>query len=314
MKRLIIFATVAILAMSACAQSSEVKKYINKYDISYCLKGMKKGDADKFWDAVQSHNKRVEEIGKAIEEGKKTALQTADYLMNACALMLKYDDTVEGYQELTDRVAKDVGINDKKNQIRIINDDTYNASMDPMGWLRINTGTIRMLTYEELRAICAHEVAHLACMHTFDRAWKSEKKKKKNRFLAELGTGLLAGAAAATAGYGIANGVEMRSANTILANADYFLDVSYADADGATLRYKYRYSRDEEIEADIIAYRFMEYMGYGTEHWISAMRKMARLQGSESTRKAGKYDDHPSTAFRLQVLAAMESGYEAKKK
>lgn len=316
MKRLIIFATVAILAMSACAQSSEVKKYINKYDVIYYVKDIMKDHPDIFWTAIGTHNKRVEEIGKAIESGNKTALQTADNLIELCATMQYYDVTVDGYTDLTDRIAKDLGIEDehKNTPIRIINDDTFNASMDPMGQMRINTGAIRALSYEELIAVCAHELAHLACMHGFDRAWKGEKKKKRNRFLAELETGLLVGAAAASAGHGIANGIENKSANTILANAGYFLETSYADADRATLRYTFRYSRDEEIEADIIAYRFMEYMGYGTEHWISAMRKMARLQGSESTRKAGKYDDHPSTAFRLQVLAAMESGYEAKKK
>ena len=195
MKRLIIFATVAVLAMSACAQSSEVKKYINKYDVIYYVKDIMKDHPDIFWTAIGTHNKRVEEIGKAIESGNKTALQTADNLIELCATMQYYDVTVDGYTDLTDRIAKDLGIEDehRKTPIRIINDDSFNASMDPMGQMRINAGAIRALSYEELIAVCAHELAHLACMHGFDRAWKGEKKKKaaerkalKDEILAEL--------------------------------------------------------------------------------------------------------------------------------
>lgn len=194
--------------------------------------------------------------------------------------------------------------NHRKCPIRIINDNTYNASMDPMGQLRINVGTIRTLSYEELMAVCAHEIAHLACMHTFDEALKSERKQRRNRFWAELEAGLLVGAAAASAGYGIANGVEVRSANTILSNAGYFLEVSYADANESSVRFTYRYSREEEIEADIIAYRFMEYMGYGVRHWISAVRKLKDL-GNHTV--ASKYDNHPLPAFRLEILETLES-------
>lgn len=297
---------VTIISLTANAQSSEAKKYIKKYDVVDIVKDLPKDNAEKFWEAVNTHNKRVQRIGLVIEEGNKIALQTADYLIEMCALMQYYDETIEGYSDLTERIAKDMGIEDEHRElpIKIINDNTYNASMDPMGQMRINVGTIRTLTYKELLAVCAHEIAHLACMHTFDRAWKSERKKKRNQFWAELETGLLIGAAAATAGYGIANGVEMKSANTILANSDIFLQEAYADADGATKRFKFRYSRNEEVEADIIAYRFMEYMGYGTEHWISAMRKMKHL---DTRTVATKYDDHPLPAFRLEILETLDS-------
>jgi len=306
MKRLVLLAAMMVLAMVVNAQSSEAKKYIKKYDVIHIVKNLPKGNPEMFWDAVHNQNERVREIGKAIEGGNKTALQTAESLIELCAITQHYDDTVEGYSDLTERIAKDMGIEDehRKRPIRIINDNTYNASMDPMGQLRINAGTIRTLSYEELMAVCAHEIAHLACMHTFDEALKSERKQRRNRFWSELEAGLLVGAAAASAGYGIANGVEVRSANTILSNAGYFLEVSYADADESTVRFSYRYTRDQEIEADIIAYRFMEYMGYGVQHWISAIRKIKEV---DTRTVQSKYDDHPLPALRLEILETLES-------
>ena len=43
--------------------------------------------------------------------------------------------------------------------------------------------------------------------------------------------------------------------------ANRFKDRDFNYADRASLRYKYRYSREEESEADIAAFRFIEFMG-----------------------------------------------------
>ncbi len=91
--------------------------------------------------------------------------------------------------------------------------------------------------------------------------------------------------------------------------ANRFKDRDFNYADRASLRYKYRYSREEESEADIAAFHFMEFMGYGGEHVVSMLRKIANLYGDHPT---GDYDDHPSFAFRIQVLTAMLNGYEGK--
>lgn len=311
MKKLLTILIIAIVSLPAKAQSSKAVKYIKKYDVLEIVRELPKDNPALFWSTVQMNNRRVGEIKDAINSDNKTALQAADLVVNSGAAMQNYDYIVEGYEELADRIAHDLGFEDghRRLPMKIIQDNSVNASMDGIGQMRIHLGALKEFTYEELLAVCAHEAAHYACFHVMDMAWKGERKRKRNRFWAELETGLLVGAAAATSAYGISNGIDMSAANNIIANADYFLETSYADADNATVRFTFRYSRDEELEADIIAYRFMEHMGYGTEHWISAIKKMMAKGGHT---KATKYDDHPLPVFRWEVLETMKDGFSGK--
>ena len=301
----------AALVITVKAQSSEAKKYIKKCDVISVVSKLPKGSPQTFWNKVRANNKRVIELKEAQDSNNKTLQETMWSLSKAVTELSYTDETVEGYDSLKQRLTVDLGLEKlmKKLPILIIRSTEVNASMDPIGQMRISNEAIEAFTYKELLAVCAHETAHNACAHVMSKAWKSEKKRKKNRFLAELETGLLVGAAAATAGYGIANGIEMNSANTILANTDIFLQEAYSDADGATTRYKYRYSREEEAEADIIAYRFMEYMGYGTEHLISALKKIEQM---DNRTVATKYDSHPLPSLRLEILQALKDGAEGK--
>jgi len=311
MKRLIIFTTVAVLTMSACAQSSEVKKYIKKYDVQKITCSLPKGDAKSFWNQVRVSNKKNLELEQAQQSKSKTLEEAMQILAFAVTVNQESDIISQGHDSITKKLSNDLGIQKLTTilPIRIISSSEVNASMDALGQMRINIGAIGRFSYEELLAVCAHETAHFACSHALSRTWKTCKRQKTNKFWAELETGLLVGAAAATAGYGIANGQQMNAANTILANPDIFLQEAYSDAEGATTRYFFRYSREEEVEADIIAYRFMEFMGYQPKHYISALKKLQQYDNRAAT---GKYESHPIISIRIETLQAMMNGLSGK--
>ena len=127
---------------------------------------------------------------------------------------------------------------------------------------------------------------------------------------ADIGAGLAIGAFAATSAYSGSYGQDVSHFNNIIANSDVLFSNAYGYADDATLKYRYRYSRNEESEADIIAYRFMEQLGYGGENVLSMLKKLMEVYGDTP---AGKYNDHPSTLFRIRVIWAMMNGYSGKK-
>ena len=313
MKRYLLLIFVCANIISSFAQSKDVQKSINQFDVKNNVDNIASKNPTLFWMVVEDNNPRVQKLKKALEKENKTLMEVCGYLLENVKAMQVYDPVVSGYDSITKKLAKDLGISPKtrKYPIRVIADDEFNASMDPIGQMRINRGILRYLTYEELLAVCAHEVAHYYCNHTVDRFWKQEKKVKRNRMWADIGTSLMIGAAAASGMYAGANGVDASGNFQLIENSGIYFEAFRNEADQASLRYFFRYTRDEELEADILAYRFMEFMGYGTEHWISAMRKMLKLGGDYSV-KAGKHDDHPTTMFRLQILAAMESGYVGK--
>ena len=313
MKRFVLLVITCLSLNLSFAQTKDVMKVINKFDVKEYVENIPQKNPTLFWMAIEDNNKNAQKLKAALDKRDKTLMEVCGYLLENVKVMQMYDPVVYGYDSITTRLSKDLGIGriTKSFPIRIIADNTFNASMDPIGQMRINQGTLRYLTYEELLAVCAHEAAHYYCDHTVDSFWKQEKKVKRNRMWADIGASLIVGAAAASGAYAGGNGADISGNTQLIENSGIFFEYFRNEADQASVRYYFRYSRDQELEADILAYRFLEYMGYGTDHWISAMRKLLNLSGDYST-KAGKHDDHPTVMYRLQILSAMKSGYIGK--
>lgn len=313
MKRIFLLIVAFVSLNSAMAQSSDVKRVINKYDVKKLADGLPKNNPALFWKAIEDNNKMVQKMLKALKNNNQNLMTLLETTYNNLNILDRYDDLAPKDWDLMQRLSRDLGIEEETRRfpIKFINDNTLNASMDPRGQMRINIGTLRYLTYEELVAVCAHETAHNYCEHVMARMWKKDKKQRRNREWARVGYAFTAGAITMSGGYAAQYGQNTQYVDDFFDNAGIVWSNFRNYADQATIRYYYRYSRDEEIEADIIAYRFMEYMGYNTNHWISAMRKILNVNG-DYRYNADKYDDHPTTLFRIDVLQAMKNGYVGK--
>lgn len=298
----VLFVFLQTTMTSYCQLKSE-KTYLAKYDVSQLLAGAPERDAVWFWNTIGRNNPRSVAIDKGFVKRNQLLCEIYQELCEQAYKMQKYDVVVEGMDSLSYILAVNLGVDNtiaKSHPIRIVADNSINASMDAIGQMRVCFGLINFdAEYEEVLAVCAHEAAHYFCQHVLSKLWSKAKKEKRNRAWAEVATALTIGAAAATSAYGISNGIEMKNANSVIANSANILDYAYEQADVATMFYGYRYSRDEEVEADIIAYRFMEYMGYGGEHVISMLRKLSHQAPQETTTKT---DNHPDLDFRIKVL------------
>ena len=300
-----------LFTLQASSQTAAVKKIINKYDAKYLRRAEGFHHPITFWNAIKNNDPRLKKLDEAYKKEDKTLFETFETMAYYEENYRGYDFVVNGYDTIVTRLVHDLGIENivKERPIKIIRDHSVNASMDALEQFRINIGCFEKLTYEELLAVCAHEMAHSVCEHVVMSLWNTAKKRKRNKIWADIGASLAIGAMAATSTYGAYNGQDVSHFNDILANADIIYYGSYDYANDATLKYHYRYSRDEESEADIIAYRFMEAMGYGGEHCLSLNKKILEMYGDTP---GGKYDNHPSTLFRIQVISALMSGYFGK--
>ena len=74
----------------------------------------------------------------------------------------------------------------------------------------------------------------------------------------------------------------------------------YAIADASHF-YQFKYSRSQEIEADLAAYRFCEAMGLGGYTYIMALQLICD-KNEEKVLKAKKSDTHPTTLYRIFLL------------
>lgn len=311
MRILLCFIMSCLVITSVPAQTPAVKKVINKFDAKYLRSETDfKSPAD-FWNTVMANDRRGKDIIEGFKKDDKTLKESLAALEYAVASRGGTDCGIHDFDSVVIRLVHDLGIENinKSNPVMVIDDDNINASMDAAGQMRIFKGCFDKLSYNELLAVCAHETAHFACSHVVSRFWKSAKKEKRNKMWADIGAGIAVGVFAATAGYGAYNGQDVSHFNNIIANADILFYGAYDYANDATMRYTYRYSRDEEHEADIIAYRFMEQLGYGGEHVLSMLKKLKETYGEIP---AGKYNNHPSHIFRIQVISALMSGYQGK--
>lgn len=308
MIRFIIVLIFSTVSTYSTAQTSSVKKIIKKYDAPYLRSALTRGFPTDYWDHIITNDKRVIQYNEAVEKNDK-ALGEALMALAYAEDHIIPDNTVTGDKTVLSKLIEDLGIRNlaDKKPIKIIKDDEINASMDYTGQMRINSGCFDKLSYQELLAVCAHEMAHYTCVHVLSRVWKTAKKQKRNRMWADIGTSLAVGVMAATSVYGGYNGQDVSHFNDIISNADILYNSAYSYSDDATIRYRYRYNREEEVEADIIAYRFMEQMGYGGENVLSLLKKLKSLYGDEP---AGKYDDHPSISSRIMVITALANRYE----
>lgn len=310
MKRLLTITIISFFTIQMSAQSSEVKRMIKKYDASYLRNTSFRYDPTSFWNSIIQNDKNVIAYNKAVKKNNKTLNQAYGALLYSKNQQNGYEYTTTSYNDVVSRLVNDLGIQSLvyNKPVKVIKDGSINASMDFEGQLRINEGCFTRLLYDEVLAVCAHEIAHYVCQHVIMSVWKVAKKQKTNRMWAEIGYSFTVGAMAATSMYAGSNGVDNSTFNNIITNSD-ILNYAYSYADGATTRYHYRYNRNEEAEADIIAYRFMEQTGHGGVNVLSLLRKLLSMYGDTPT---GVYDNHPSTLTRISVIEAMIDGYSGK--
>ena len=313
---LLIIVVIATFTLTCQAQSFwdiglDCEEYIRQYDVPSELQNLPKNKVAEFWWKRHWYDKRIDKALTAKSKAAKNAINEYTISCNYITQNIKpskYCD--ENYKGLINKLNDifDFHRIDVHLEVHVMPDNEFNASTYPTGFIAINTGLIEKLATMEIVAVLAHEIQHFIGKHSLNRIYAIRKKERNNKVWAEIG-----GAVAATA-YAYAGAVNSQYTST--PNNQYAKNIILAsgafdsDAYLATSRYKMRYSREQEIEADIAAYRFMQFIGADPKIWIGVLDKIAAMEGYKKT---SKKNDHPSAVFRKKILLAIEK-YDKKKK
>ena len=280
---------------------SEFNKYIKTLD--YYVNIPEK-DASQFWKYVESNNKQYQDLIQTIQKEKipGTLKKAVDEVKGARS------STQQALNFLQPLKKKELEMNLEKflygekpliNDLRIFSDTINNAFMTPFGDMYLSYGLV--LSYHwnimMLIGVCAHETAHYVFQHKLISLWDQYKKEKQNEIWSAVAVGLNTAAHTISAMYGASSGVQydqeywdnVSKTNISLMNG-FELDAFY---------HQFKYSRSQELESDIIAYRFCEKMGIGGYAYIMALQLLGNDQGYM---KADKESDHPTTSFRVSFL------------
>ena len=222
-------------------------------------------------------------IGEEREVGEKLL-----YTIRSNFQLVDDPDVSQYINNLGQEVLKVAGIQYFDYRFFVVNNSEFNAFAAPSGLIFFYSGLISTMNSEnELLSVMAHEIGHVSKRHLASRMAKG-----KIVGIASLGMAL----AALALGTGSAGPTLMMG--------------SLAAGQSAALHF----SREDEEEADLLAYGWMDKMGRnpeGQERMLQTMRRIARYRSE----KLPQYLlTHPDSEARLDYVQSLLENEDKEKK
>lgn len=302
MKRTLSFFLMFAIVFTALAANEEkqYKKLIQHFDVSDEAKAVERPNPRAFIQAFLDNNELLWKFAKDMEKKKGAEKEALSKVAQLPRFYPQYDNSiVESMQGFCDTLLINMGIVDIgiECSLHICYDDTPNAfaALTEKGFaMCITTGllTAKGINYNTLMGYVAHEFAHGALMHHIRSFYADAKERRKNELLGGIAAGLNGLAAGMEAYNAAAYGIPTSGTDygTVIANIGTDVKIS-------TLKYSFKYSREQEFEADLFAYRFLEHLGCG-EEFINGLR----ILGTQYDFLFDEYSDHPTTSTRINFL------------
>ena len=205
--------------------------------------------------------------------------------------------------------------------IYLINGEEKNAFVLPDGTICLTIPLFYELKPIEVLGILAHEMAHYILDHALIADFAVEKRENINKAIAAAFIGINIGLSASVQAQG---GVKSEESKSYWDNVQNNNDAVWSAFDNASVLYNFKYSREQEIEADIVAYRFLQYLGYDPKHYMKALGKLIGFDINNPSKEGiealsidyaspTKYSDHPSILERcliLEYIAQFDNKYD----
>ena len=306
------FFLVCLYVLFFSLQAGNNRQYegiIKKYDIAYLLPSSE-GSAEDFWSSLENRHEGLYKYRKALAKKKKTAVE-ANYDLNMA--LARVEPRYSEFQYLNDAQAREFasrlnliieGNNSNRLHFHLIFGLYPNAFCTPRGHIYIYHTLVTTIEGDAslLVGICAHEAAHYYLRHSARHLWAQKKEERKNNILAGISVGLMAASEtmnAYNAGYYGYNYNSNLPAyiSTVLACAKYDNNLFY-----------FKYGREQELEADIVAYRFLEYVGMDPMTYVRALMAL----GTDSDEYYDDWSDHPTISYRIGLLMYLGEHYPLK--
>jgi Zn-dependent protease with chaperone function len=196
--------------------------------------------------------------------------------------------------------------------IAFYSSNDLNAYALPNGEIYLSNSLMDLLNTDEITGVIAHEIAHVMLKHTEVSYFNYKKQEKKDNTAAAI-TAAFAGVAIVGSQIAVAkNGSYTEevgnSFNQLTNNTISAIDNGFTDN---TILHKYKYSREQEMEADIVACLFLKWTGKNPESHIQGLSKIFNFYnsvfGNLYPNTISLYDSHPSLQFRISTLKSLFS-------
>lgn len=198
----------------------------------------------------------------------------------------------------------------------VVDTEMVNAFAMPAGTVFVTAPLIALATNEaELAGVVGHEVGHVVARHAAERMYAMEKEQNKT-WLYAAGGGVLGAAA------GFALGTLLCPDNDRACLAKATLIGGAAGAGGGLLVQKFKFlanSREDEMEADRIGFKFAVAAGYDKDQVgkfyekLLQMEKKGQQSGALMKSLSDALSTHPPSEERVRQMNQMASESPARK-
>ena len=249
-------------------------------------------DTIDFWQHAANENQERTKFYENLNKDPvpKTALRAVSNILGGVKLLKSYLVNLHPYSpgaleaDIWELIVSDP---ERLYDLRIYPANECNAFATPSGEIYLTEGLVRRYhgNLPLLVSVCAHEATHYFCSHSLIAQWKQEKKQQTNTILAAIAIGLNS----------VLQIVGGGSSSSFQSMNNSIIDICALDA----YYFEFRYGRDQEIEADISAYRFCEEIGIGGYAYIMALELLGDGTGYM---RANRNSDHPTNSYRINLL------------
>jgi predicted Zn-dependent protease len=283
------------------------KKILSKYDIIELLPEKSDGDATSFWTFILDENKElVSSLESLLTKGgsAKDAREKMRIALSENSRLIDYDAIFNAHLDSMKYIILGrYGLVDQTAiyylQYKDINAFCTPKINGPMINVYVCEGLLKALPEDSeiglpcFYAVLAHEFTHGLFNHALFHLYKTIKKEKSNNLFADIATGM----AVFNDSYSKARGIESQIKDVGKYNKDV-----HEWAERNALLYQFKYGREQEYQADIVAFRLLDWLGIGGEAAITM------LESIESPFEfSDEYNDHPTTQERIELLKFMSN-------
>ncbi len=241
------------------------KEFIQEHDIDNITRALRSENPSDFWDSMLANNQAYQILSESCYKNEKSQKNIQKWRDR----WPKFDVTtnpsvLKDRTEECKRLFSLVGLNDSISYC-IVNDTSFNSfsGFAPQGsFVALSSGLIDTpgITEEMIIGMIAHESAHIYLNHILQNSLLRKKIEGIDPLLFVPSNSLLVGLFGGAV-FGVLEGVS--GANAIKLGIPKGKDVT---------DFNVKYYREIELEADLIAYRFMEWSGIGGDHYIKLLR------------------------------------------
>lgn len=296
----------AVSSATLCARSyseSDYAKIIARYDVADTV--MRADNAEAFWELLQKTDRQFGKTAKSMSgKGDKDLKRTMVATLAACDTYFREVPVDGSLYTFSETIIDRSGLRGIAPTaiMSVTREEDVAAFSYPNGYFFITQPLYELLKGDStaVLALISAEGAHYALQHAYAHSKWEKSRRNKRRFW-----GIFGAAAATTAGIIIDQATDGYTPALELAT---IAAVAMTNLDHSQ-RYSMIYTPEQIFQADIVAYRFMEWAGYDGHKYIETLWRTGFHLDA-----ANPQADAPQVTERIALLDYLETHPELRKK